>query len=151
MNVNPPCRIDCDKGVFYLEGKYDVLLNEKVIGTADVHKEGLYYVFQCLCNLPDKEMYQIRLSCDGQEFSLGTCVPILGKFGIKTRVPIKKFNKGTPIFSAVTKRVEQNNWFIPVDKEVPFLYLAQLDSAYFDVQGGIAGVCIKPNQSGTYK
>ena len=125
-----------------MEGKYEILFDNRQVGTAEVSREGLYYRFSCKCKFPEESLYQIRFYCDDQEYSLGTCIPVSGGFGINTRIPVKAIQKGRPSFYAALKNENTTGKFIPINRDAPISCIEQLAQAHYEIRNGVPGICI---------
>lgn len=78
--------------------EYIVMGNGREVGTASVSIEGLYYRIRCVCKLPDGEIYRLMVDTDSGQTDLGIIVPVKEKFGLETRVSVKKLGEGKPRF-----------------------------------------------------
>lgn len=142
MNGKPPCRIECGKGGCFLEEKYDVRLNGKAVGQAQVRKEGLYYRFQCQCRLSG-DVCKLEVSCGGKRVSLGVLVPMGDGFGLETKLPVKRIGEGNMEFCIIPNRSVLTGKFVPIYPEEPFAYIEKLKNAHLARQNGQTGVIIQ--------
>lgn len=131
--------INC-KGVCVL---YDILFDEKVIGHAEVKKEGLYYRFSCACTPPDSGIYKVIVSDGDNRQDLGVCVPDGTQFICNSRVACKYLHQESLRFTLVSKKDTKS---VPVATGEPFTYLEQLETAHLHTAGGQAEVIIDPVQ-----
>ena len=92
---------------------YDIVYENRPVGTARMEKQGLYLLFSCRCRLPDDEMYRIHVKNGENREDLGICIPVDGGFGMDKRIPVKRLGEGTPVFELVPK-----DW-IPVKEVIP--------------------------------
>lgn len=140
------------EGIF-LEGIWNVTYDEKVIGVCKVRRIGLYYGFDCKCNLISDEICRLYMRCDGVLTDLGVFVPQEDEMHLSKRRAAKQFPDCKPEFSVnIGTRFEEKDFFIPVCADAPFRYLQELCHACFSVQNGVPGVIIKkiedsPNNS----
>lgn len=123
-----------------MEKEYCVLSGDASIGTACVKRCGLYYHIRCRCDLTGSAKYKVVLSCGDKQESLGLCVPVDGRFGLETHVPIKRIGEGEFTFRAVPKHAELQDRFEPVSEHEPFHYIARLGNAYLARRNDIVGV-----------
>lgn len=123
-NEVPPCGIYCHKGVCIL---YDIMMDTKVVGQAEVIKEGLYYRFACKCTPPNDEVHRIVVSDGNNSKDLGICVPEGGWFCLVSRTPIKHLPGEKLQFALVPQNKQRT--MIPVATDEPFPALDKLDSA----------------------
>ena len=122
-----------------MEGTYDVLLGGQLMGTATVSKQGLYWLFACRCKLSGEVMYQLVLQL-GQSHVLGILVPEGDEFILRTRLPIKQLEQGTPRFLLKPRHAPMNGRFVPVDPGQPFAYLRRLERAHLCRKDGQVGL-----------
>ena len=87
-------------------------------------------------------MYQLIIKSGESEYSLGVLVPVGDKFGIDTRLPVKKIGEGDFSFYAVPRHPDIGEKFIPIRADEPFSYLDKLQSAHMDVKNGVMGITI---------
>ena len=126
-----------------MEGTYDIRLAGQTVGQARVHREGLYYYFSCKCGFTGEVMYKITVSCGDRTELLGTPVPENGSFLLNTRIPVKRFGQGRPVFYAVPRHTKLQGNFIPICPEEPFAYLNRLKNAHLERRNGQLGVVLK--------
>ena len=122
-----------------MEGKYDIKLWDKPVGTADVTREGLYYRFRCRCRLAMDAVCKVSVG----EISLGVLVPEGDWFVLNTRLPVKRFTGEKMDFQVITDRPILAGKFVPIKPEEPFAYIERLKTAYLTRQDGQIGVIIK--------
>ena len=121
---------------------YDIVLAGKPIGIAKVSREGLYYVFCCVCRLSGDVLYRLSVQCGNETVNLGVCVPQKDGFGLKTRVPVKRLGEGELSFTALPKHQELKGCFVPIRSDEPFLHISKLQEAYLQIQEGQIGAVI---------
>ncbi len=100
---------------------YDILLNDLTIGHVQVGREGLYYKFRCICKFNDNKIYRIKVNDGLTEIILGVCVPEGEHFILNTKIPVKKLQKDTLVFTAESRNesvftVETGKSFSCLDK-----------------------------------
>lgn len=127
---------------------YDVFLLDKPIGTAEVEKQGLYYHIRILCNPDGEGMYQVRILCGDRRENLGVLVPTEGRFGLETRIPVKKIGTGKPEFQVRPRHGAVNGKYIPISPEEPFRYLSRLKDSFLEIRNeGLGIVITEPGHS----
>lgn len=131
-NSNPPGAINCLGGLVM----FDILFENRVVGTAQVVRKGLYYRITCKCSFSDERHYRITLLCGEVCRDLGVCIPS----GFSTAIPAKSLSEENMRFQAVP------DWgtgeFIEVNEAEPFCDLTQLRNARFRIKDGKRGVII---------
>ena len=148
---------------------YDIIYNDRPVGTARMEKQGLYLFFSCRCTLPDEEMYRIHaISGDARE-DLGICIPMDGAFGMDKKIPAKRLGDGRLTFELAPKdwkpreivpepepvpqmeeteeETVQNEFneevFVPVSEEEPFEHLDKLEDARMEMRDDQVGIVIQ--------
>ena len=124
-------------------GTYEIMQGASSIGQVAVERQGLYYRFVCRCNLTEKGMHRLVVSCDGKQEDLGTLIPIDGAFGLEKRIPVKRLGEGTPEFLLMSKAQVKKEKFVPVYPEEPFSYMSRLKDAYLAQREGQLGLVIR--------
>ena len=112
---------------------FDVLWNGRIVGTANILKEGLYYRFICRCNLPHKGIYRVVVTEGDNRYDLGICVPDKNDYVCICRIPCKRFC-GWDFCFVLTD--DCGNMTIPVMPNNPFLYLDKLEAARLQITNG---------------
>lgn len=130
------------QGGVFLDGKYDVTLNGKVVGQAQVRKEGLYYRFQCQCRLSG-DVCKLEVACGENRANLGVLIPTGDGFGLETKLPVKRIGEGIMEFFIIPNRVVLAGKFVPIYPEEPFAYIEKLKKAHLARQNGQLGIIIQ--------
>lgn len=125
-----------------MDGVYNIFDGGTVIGAARVSREGLYYRFDCECRPEKRELFKICLSDENEKIILGTPIPEGHRFCLRTKLPIKRLCGQKPRFF-INGRSEETEKFIPVAPDMPFLYLQELENAYFCIRDGVSGIVIR--------
>ena len=123
-----------------MEGTYDVMLGSQKMGTVTVRQQGLYWSFSCRCALSGEVMYYLMVTVGDSRERLGLLTPVEGKFGLDTKLPIKRLPQGSPAFFLQAKRGGHNGQFVAVRPEEPFAYLHRLTDAYLTTQNQQMGI-----------
>lgn len=82
---------------------YNITYEGAPVGSAQMEKHGLYYVFTCRCKLPQEGLYRIHVTVADRREDLGICVPMDGAFGMDKKISAKRLGEGTPAFELVVK------------------------------------------------
>ena len=125
-----------------MEGTYDVMLGTQPLGSVTVRRHGLYWHFSCCCDLSGEVMYDLTVQVGNHTVKLGLLTPAGGKFECNTKVPMKQFAQGTPVFSLRARRNGAQGLFLPVRPEEPFAYLHRLEEAYLASQNQQIGILL---------
>lgn len=123
-----------------MEGNYGVYFGKQMAGKVQVQRLGLYYRFQCRCQLSGDIVCRLSVRCGDKRESLGVVVPMDGSFGLDTKVPVKRLGEGEMMFSLVPKHEVEPGKFIPISPEEPFAYIARLKKGYLARRYGKIGI-----------
>lgn len=119
--------------------EFTILYNSVPAGSATVDREGLYYCIDCRCR-EIKQICRIEVKGEKGTASLGTCVPIQGGMGLRTKVAINRLGK---IISFVQKRKEEADYlWIPLEQGLPLKSLSVIRKARLSCSKGQAGLQI---------
>ena len=121
---------------------YEVFADEKMVGTVEAIREGLYIRFSCRCQPSDRDMIRLWMICGEQETDLGLCVPMDGGFGTEKRIPAKQCGPGEPQFCLRHKDDTRRGKFIPLSPEEPFQYIHRLETAFLERRGLKVGIVL---------
>ena len=113
---------------------FDVKLQNRVVGKAEMRRMGLYNEIICRCSFPDKRQYRIYAFCGDRQIDLGICVPYEGSFGFQTKIATKSMGEGRLAFVAVP--TELTSFFVDVNEEKPFPNFMQLRKGKYQVRDG---------------
>ena len=111
---------------------FEIVCNEKIVGTAEVEREGLYYRIHCVCTPPNKEIHRILVDDGQRKRDLGICVPVGTKFALTTCIPVKYLNGEDWNFLLI----QQNADRIPVETDMEFHDLDRLETARLQETNG---------------
>lgn len=124
---------------------FDVKLNEKVVGSAEILKRGLYYQISCRCNIPAEKLYRLQAVCDQETVDLGICVPFEDGFGVNKTIAAKKLDTDTIFFHLSANMEESDVVFVPLDTTKPFDNLENIMHAKLVWRDGGAGFLFEKN------
>ncbi len=130
-----------------MEGIYSLYFGGQAIGKAQVTRQGLYYRFSCCCRLSGGVVCKVLVRCGGVSENLGILAPEGEGFSLVTRVPVKRFGKGSPEFTVVPNRPEFSGNFAPIYPEEPFAYIEKLREAFLVRQGGRCGILLPDSEN----
>lgn len=119
---------------------YNIMLNECVVGIAEIETEGLYLTIKAQCSPPDMQIYKLILMCGSKRTDLGICVPEDDFFSINKRIQRKLIGEGTLRFFLEIREDQRSTQFVQINSEGPFDYLDCLPSARFEKRGEACGV-----------
>ena len=128
-----------------MEGTYQILMGDKGIGAVTVTRQGLYYNFDCRCDLSGDVICRVMVICGGEMHNLGIPVPEGGTFVLRTKLPTKQLGEGEMQFQVRPNHKKVEGQFVPISPEEPFSYLSRLQDAFLEFREGVPGVVI-PDQ-----
>ena len=121
---------------------YGVYFGNQLAGKVQVQRQGLYYRFQCRCQLTGDVICRLVVRCGGQEVPLGVVVPMDGGFGLDTRLAAKHLGAGELEFRLVPKHAQPKEQFCPIYPEEPFAYIARLKEGFLARKDGQPGLML---------
>ena len=124
-----------------LRHKYDLFMDDRIVGKADVVNEGLYYVIKCTFSLDHDGIYRAIVQTDHECLNLGICVPEGDLFAATVRIPVSKIENDDVRFYIVSidaKRAQGH----PVSEDAPFDFLELLYAARFSKINGKPSIFI---------
>ncbi len=84
-------------------------------------------------------MYRIQVTSDSQSVDLGTCVPMDGAFGLRTRIPVKRLGDA-PFQFRLTGKNKKESTFCPITQEEPFAHIQELPEGKLAEENGQIGI-----------
>ena len=124
-------------------GSYEILDGNRIAGTVQITREGLYYHFSGRCGLLGTDVCRLQVSCGEVQENLGVLVPVDGEFGLEKKIPIRRLGEGVPQFTVQRDRKKNVGKFVPIYPEEPFGYMERLKNAFLARQAGQLGVVIQ--------
>lgn len=121
---------------------YGVYFGNQLAGKVQVQRQGLYYRFQCRCQLTGDVICRLVVRCGEQAVPLGVVVPMDGGFGLDTRLAVKHLGEGPWQFRLVPKHAQPREQFCPIYPEEPFTYIARLKEGFLSRQDGQLGLVL---------
>lgn len=131
-----------------MEGNYPVLMGNQEIGRVKVTRQGLYYRFDCRCQLSGDVVCRLTVTCGAATHNLGILVPERGAFCLRTKIPVKQLGDGALQFGVRPNHKPVGSRFVPISPEEPFHYLSRLQDAFLEIRDGIPGLVISGEESG---
>ena len=129
-----------------MEGTYEVTLGSKRMGSVTLKKQGLYWLFDCRCDLSGEVMYDLILTAGETQYDLGILSPAKDSFICHCKLACKKLEKGSLKFYLRPRHAKLNTDFVPVYPEEPFRYLHLLETSFLSIRGGQIGlICSEKN------
>ena len=127
--------------------EYEICMGKERVGQARVRQEGLYYCFQCRCELESGMICRVVVSCGGHHENLGILVPEGRWYQLTKRMPIKCIGNGRLEFQVVPRCSKRQETFLCVYPEEPFRYIRKLQEAYLERRDGQLGIVLQGLES----
>lgn len=121
---------------------FDIYMDSKIVGTAQLDRKGLYYQFTCFCKPPDSGLYRVCVSDGVTKADLGICVPEGERYTCTKRLPAKLLNGENLVFSLQPKDKMKNGGIVEII--APFAHLEMLEQAKIIDENGQKVVVIEP-------
>ena len=130
-------------GGIFLEGNWTVTYEGRAVGKCRIQKNGLYYHFNCRCELVSHQVCRLQVSCAGKRTDIGVLIPSDNCILLEKRIAAKHFQVGQPELTLmVSGEIGIEECFIPVREDVPMPCLQLLQKARFAVRDGVPGILI---------
>ena len=129
-----------------MKKEYAINRDGTCVGNACLTRQGLYYLVRCRCDGEQKERQRVLLRIGSLERDLGLCVPMDGKIGMDTRIPVKEFSDECVSFLLCSEIGTNKESFLPVRENEAFASLDRLMDARFAVRDSVPGVLLKVDQ-----
>ena len=128
-----------------LRHKYDLIMDDQVVGTVHVAKEGLYYMIKCTYSSLQDGIYRAIVQNDHECINLGICIPEGDHFVANARIPISRIENDNVRFFIVSTKSKHAQGK-PVAEDIPFELLDQLQTGRFTEIDGIPSIVITGQQ-----
>ena len=120
----------------------DVRDGNRVVGTCHIEREGLYYLVDISCDVPDGGIRRLVAQTDREDVPLGIPVPSEKGFILCTKKPCKMFGTGILGISFRTEG-DKSKRFVPVSEHKPFEGICELENGIFQRNGECAGILLE--------
>ncbi len=125
-----------------MEGSYGVALGGERLGRIQVTRQGLYFCFDCRCDLFSEQMYDVIVAWEDKEERLGLLAPREKRLILTAKLPVKKAGQGEPRFFLRPRHCPMSEAFVPLRPEEPFAFLQRLEGAYLEKRAGQCGIVL---------
>lgn len=113
------------------------------MGNVWVTRQGLYYRFQCRCQLSSAVVCRVVVQCGSTRENLGVLTPVGGGFGLEKSLAVKKLEPAAPEFWVLPSRPDTAEKFAPIFPEEPFGYIQRLKDAFLAQRDGVIGAVLR--------
>jgi len=107
---------------------YDVMYSSKVVGYAQMEKEGLYCRITACCQMEKPGIYKLQVKNGNKIVKTLTCIPGKQGYTAETRIPAKQLENGEVHFVLMEKN-QISQLRATVNPEEEFPYMTQLEQA----------------------
>ena len=118
--------------------KYDVYLEDRIVGAVELSRSDLYYEVKCRCDLASG-IYRLIDNCDAGCVSIGICILDHKSLMLQRMVPVKKLGFGGHNFY-LTPTIIDSERCEELVEDAPFNGVSQLRKAQFIMKDGIPHV-----------
>ncbi len=125
-----------------MKSDYKIMMHNTQVGTASITKQGLYWVINCCCQLPDNKMHRVCMKTEDAEIDMGILVPNDHCFYLIHRVAMKKAGKGEPQFFIKEEIHEVAASFQPILQDEPFVAIERLKDSHLVVVEDQPGIML---------
>lgn len=112
-----------------MDGTYQVHFMDRVVGSISLETKGLYCHYHCACKLAKDQIYRVVAFTNDKQINMGVCVPKGECWETKGRFPIRLISSPELHFEIVCD--ENKGEVCPLDPQLPFEHIANLDSCVF--------------------
>ena len=113
--------------------QYPIYYHNEEIGSATIHKKGMFYTVRCICDLPRGNVFKIQVRSDDIVTDLGICVPMETGIGMHVRLPAHLCADKMLSFTVIDQEEEV---LYPIAEDTPFIHMIDLDNARFCRRNG---------------
>lgn len=122
--------------------RYDVMYASKVVGYAQMEKEGLYCRITACCQMEKPGIYKLQVQNGNKNIKTLTCIPGKQGYTAETRIPAKQLENGKIHFALMEKN-QISQVQVTVNPEQEFPYMAQLEQAVLASAGDQPVIAIR--------
>ena len=115
--------------------QFDVLYNDKCIGTVRVVEEGLYRRFLGKISLKEKRFYRLFILSDSSFVPVGLCMPVNDGYEIEKSLPARHLPKGKWNFIITEGEITMKQ-YTPIEEDNPFPLIHRLQYGHLEYNVG---------------
>lgn len=119
-----------------MEGTYEVFSAGQAVGSVQVTRQGLYYQFDCRCDLTGEVMFRLLIESGSGCIDLGILTPENGSFVLRCKRNCKQMPFDSPRFVLKPNHKCSQIRSFSVCAQEPFEYLAYLENAFLRRENG---------------
>ena len=123
--------------------EYKVWYQSKIVGAAQIEKQGMFYLIHCRCTLPEKGNYRLFVEGGSITENLGILIPNKQGYEVRSRIAINKIGQGELTFAIRKNDTESSDKFYPVCENEIFSAIDQLDKGRLAVHEDRLGIVIR--------
>lgn len=124
-----------------MKHEYNIYYDKKIVGTATIEPDGLYYQIDCICHYTTNEIHRVFLQTSESEINLGVCIPIGEIVRTKVKIAAKLIDLSNLYFHIVTNHENLSANF-PVRDGCYFPAISNLRNGLLDMNEGSANIKI---------
>ena len=120
---------------------FDIFMDDKIVGSAEAERKGLYYQFTCTCKPPDNGIYRVWVSDGSEDIDLGICVPEGTAYTLRKQIPAKMLHGKEFHFTLLPK--DRKTTYEPKEGKASFRDLELLEYAKLTEEDGQQTIVIE--------
>ena len=124
-----------------MKHRYNIYCDTKIVGTATIKADGLYYQIDCTCHYTTNEIHRVFLKTLESEINLGVCVPVGEVAKTKSKIAAKLVDINNLYFHIVTNQKNLSAIF-PVQDSGSFPAISLLRNGIFTMKEGSTSIKI---------
>lgn len=115
-----------------MEQSLPIRFRDRVVGTAQLRRQGMYWRVRCDCALPAALRYRVLARCSDGRVDLGLLYPDEDRLTLTTGLPMRAIDPNTAQIEAVACESE----VVVLDEGCPLPCIARLEQYRYCVRNG---------------
>ena len=122
-----------------------VRYGEQLVGSVEITKEGLYYIFVCRCKNILPAVYRLQATCGDGCIDMGVCLFDSDGLYLRKRLPISRFSSEISHFELIEDSCIATEE-VALCENVPFLHFDRIRNSSFKHCNGQAFLILHRRQ-----
>lgn len=129
-----------------MSNQYDIFWENHAVGTAQITQHGLYSKIYCKCQLQAEGIHKVVVGSGNDQINLGTLLREGAFYCLTTTIVTKRLQTVDLVFSLISKKKPEKRIFIPIQIDIPFAHISDLNKACFEKRGETIGISLEKLQ-----
>ena len=99
--------------------EYCAYMDQRIVGSAWIEPEGLYWVIRCSCRDLSSGIFRLHMMFADKTIDLGVLIREEGYFKTKRKIPQKSTGVGEPVFFVIPAGESYSEWGMHISKDHP--------------------------------